>query len=83
MWLLSSFAHHLSSIKVEFYSCYHYFLCQVGYILGLGDRHPSNLMLDRYRYIEINKGLTLLKRFSFSSVSLSMVSILQWENLAY
>lgn len=21
---------------------------QVGYILGLGDRHPSNLMLDRY-----------------------------------
>lgn len=24
---------------------------QVGYLLGLGDRHPSNLMLDRYRYI--------------------------------
>lgn len=23
---------------------------QVGYLLGLGDRHPSNLMLDRYRY---------------------------------
>ena len=24
-------------------------LClQVGYLLGLGDRHPSNLMLDRY-----------------------------------
>ena len=23
-------------------------LLQVGYILGLGDRHPSNLMLDRY-----------------------------------
>ncbi len=21
---------------------------QVGYLLGLGDRHPSNLMLDRY-----------------------------------
>lgn len=24
---------------------------QVGYLLGLGDRHPSNLMLDRHRYI--------------------------------
>ena len=23
---------------------------QVGYLLGLGDRHPSNLMLDRHRY---------------------------------
>ena len=23
-------------------------MCQVGYLLGLGDRHPSNLMLDRY-----------------------------------
>ena len=23
-------------------------LLQVGYLLGLGDRHPSNLMLDRY-----------------------------------
>lgn len=23
-------------------------LWQVGYLLGLGDRHPSNLMLDRY-----------------------------------
>jgi len=22
--------------------------CTQGYILGLGDRHPSNLMLDRY-----------------------------------
>ena len=26
---------------------------QVGYLLGLGDRHPSNLMLHRYRYIMI------------------------------
>lgn len=23
-------------------------MSMVGYILGLGDRHPSNLMLDRY-----------------------------------
>lgn len=23
-------------------------IAQVGYLLGLGDRHPSNLMLDRY-----------------------------------
>ena len=23
-------------------------MLQVGYLLGLGDRHPSNLMLDRY-----------------------------------
>ena len=23
-------------------------MSQVGYLLGLGDRHPSNLMLDRY-----------------------------------
>lgn len=25
-------------------------MSMVGYLLGLGDRHPSNLMLDRYRY---------------------------------
>jgi hypothetical protein len=24
-------------------------MSMVGYLLGLGDRHPSNLMLDRYR----------------------------------
>jgi len=23
-------------------------MSMVGYLLGLGDRHPSNLMLDRY-----------------------------------
>ena len=26
-------------------------MSMVGYILGLGDRHPSNLMLDRVRYL--------------------------------
>ncbi|CAA0806761.1 Serine/threonine-protein kinase TOR [Striga hermonthica] len=26
-------------------------MSMVGYLLGLGDRHPSNLMLHRYRYI--------------------------------
>jgi hypothetical protein len=25
-------------------------MSMVGYLLGLGDRHPSNLMLDRYRW---------------------------------
>ena len=24
---------------------------QVGYLLGLGDRHPSNLMLNRHRFV--------------------------------
>ena len=26
-------------------------MSMVGYILGLGDRHPSNLLLDRMRFI--------------------------------
>lgn len=26
-------------------------MSMVGYLLGLGDRHPSNLMLDRYRWV--------------------------------
>eukprot|EP01022_Parablepharisma_sp_SALTPOND_P010231 TRINITY_DN1420_c0_g2_i1.p1 TRINITY_DN1420_c0_g2~~TRINITY_DN1420_c0_g2_i1.p1 ORF type:complete len:2697 (-),score=257.94 TRINITY_DN1420_c0_g2_i1:82-8172(-) len=30
------------------YTRSHAVMCMVGYILGLGDRHPSNLMLDRY-----------------------------------
>eukprot|EP00826_Nyctotherus_ovalis_P038572 TRINITY_DN3621_c0_g1_i10.p1 TRINITY_DN3621_c0_g1~~TRINITY_DN3621_c0_g1_i10.p1 ORF type:complete len:740 (-),score=270.65 TRINITY_DN3621_c0_g1_i10:161-2380(-) len=30
------------------YTRSHAVMCIVGYILGLGDRHPSNLMLDRY-----------------------------------
>ena len=28
----------------------------VGYILGLGDRHPSNLMLDRFSGIRVDRG---------------------------
>jgi FKBP12-rapamycin complex-associated protein len=27
-------------------------MSMVGYLLGLGDRHPSNLMLDRYRCVD-------------------------------
>jgi hypothetical protein len=27
---------------------YVYIYSMVGYILGLGDRHPSNIMIDRY-----------------------------------
>ena len=27
-------------------------MSMVGYLLGLGDRHPSNLMLDRYRWVD-------------------------------
>ena len=30
------------------YTRSHAVMCMAGYILGLGDRHPSNLMLDRY-----------------------------------
>lgn len=30
------------------YTCSLATMSMVGYILGLGDRHPSNLMLDRY-----------------------------------
>ena len=30
------------------YTRSHAVMCIVGYILGLGDRHPSNIMLDRY-----------------------------------
>ena len=26
-------------------------MSMVGYILGLGDRHPSNLLLDRMRFV--------------------------------
>lgn len=33
-------------------------MSMVGYVLGLGDRHPSNLMLDRHsgRIIHIDFG---------------------------
>lgn len=36
---------HVSARRKSSARCY---IPQVGYLLGLGDRHPSNLMLDRY-----------------------------------
>ena len=40
-WLASTLAGHPGAEVSRFH-------VQVGYLLGLGDRHPSNLMLDRY-----------------------------------
>ena len=36
-------------------------MSMVGYILGLGDRHPSNLLLDRMRFILLHCETELLK----------------------
>ena len=36
-------------------------MSMVGYILGLGDRHPSNLLLDRMRFILLHCKTELLK----------------------
>ena len=36
-------------------------MSMVGYILGLGDRHPSNLLLDRMRFTLLNCETELLK----------------------
>ena len=30
------------------YTRSHAVMCMVGHVLGLGDRHPSNIMLDRF-----------------------------------
>ena len=33
-------------------------MSMVGYILGLGDRHPSNIMIDRVSGMIINRVIT-------------------------
>lgn len=56
-----------------------YLYFQVGYLLGLGDRHPSNLMLHRSRYVDGSKRckhITTLQHVLF-------LFVLQWEDLAY
>lgn len=42
-------------VKIEFTEGYaevyiFWVAFQVGYLLGLGDRHPGNIMLHQYRY---------------------------------
>ena len=36
------------------YMLSHAVMCVAGYILGLGDRHPSNLMLNQVRLLVTN-----------------------------
>ncbi|XVF34233.1 hypothetical protein REPUB_Repub18cG0041800 [Reevesia pubescens] len=36
--------------RLMLYGSADHVLHKVGYLLGLGDRHPSNLMLHRYKY---------------------------------
>lgn len=46
LWLRSKNAEHWLTRRTN-YTCSLAVMSMVGYILGLGDRHPSNLMLDR------------------------------------
>ena len=46
LWLRSTNAEHWLTRRTN-YTCSLAVMSMVGYILGLGDRHPSNLMLDR------------------------------------
>jgi len=46
LWLRSRNAEHWLTRRTNF-TCSLAVMSMVGYILGLGDRHPSNLMLDR------------------------------------
>lgn len=52
---------------------------QVGYLLGLGDRHPSNLMLHRYRYYI----LLLLHFLADDKIFNIFMFVIQWEDSAY
>ena len=46
-------------------------MSMVGYLLGLGDRHPSNLMLDRFsgKLLHIDFGDCFEVTFTFCGIS--------------
>ena len=48
LWGGADFGKFLPMLPTSCPIIHTWLLTQVGYILGLGDRHPSNLMLDRY-----------------------------------
>lgn len=52
-------------------------MSMVGYILGLGDRHPSNLMLDRLsgKILHIDFGDCFEVRFELNVISIETVLI--------
>ena len=55
----------------------------VGYLLGLGDRHPSNLMLDRYSgkilHIDFGDCLGLMQEKFQRYVRLTRMSSARWS----
>jgi len=46
---------------------------QVGYLLGLGDRHPSNLMLDRQRLVYTCTSFNLFFKKLYNKIEVTVL----------